>query len=139
MRRDYSATPLAKKLGIKEGHAVAWPGAPDHFPVLVAPLPAGVVVKKTLRGRLNVILLFVTRDSQLARRFVPAAQALEADGGLWVAYPKKSSSISTDVSFETVQRTGIGAGLVDNKVAAIDDDWTAVRFVYRLADRSFPS
>jgi hypothetical protein len=126
---------LHKKLGIKEGHAVAWPGAPDHFPALVSPLPAGVAVKKTLRGPLNVILIFVARESQLNRRFAPAARALEPDGGLWVAYPKKSSSISTDLNFETVQRSGLEAGLVDNKVAAIDDDWTAVRFVYRLSDR----
>jgi hypothetical protein len=135
MHKDYSGTPLYKKLGIKPGHHVAWSGAPDHFERLLAPLPTGVTVRKALRGRLNVVVLFADRSSGLRRRFEAAARAIEFDGGLWVAYPKKSSAMATDVTFEIVQGAGLEAGLVDNKVAAIDGDWTAVRFVYRLEDR----
>jgi hypothetical protein len=79
--------------------------------------------------------VFVTERARLARRFGTAARRLAPDGGLWVAWPKKSSGVPTDVDFEAVQAIGLGAGLVDNKVAAIDATWTAMRFVIRLADR----
>ena len=101
--KDYSATPLSRKLGAKAG--------------------AGVVV------------FFTTDRSQLERRFETLKAALDPADGLWIAWPKKASKIGTDLTFEDVQRIGLGAGLVDNKSAAIDDDWQAVRFVYRLADR----
>jgi hypothetical protein len=62
-------------------------------------------------------------------------KSLDADGGLWVAWPKKSSGVATDLSFEVVQRTGLDDGLVDNKIAAVDDTWSGLRFVYRVGDR----
>ena len=62
-------------------------------------------------------------------------RALEPDGGLWIAWPKKTSGVATDLVFEAVQRIGLDAGLVDNKVCAIDDTWSGLRFVHRLADR----
>ena len=101
--KDYSATPLAKKLGAKPG--------------------AGVVV------------FFTTSRADLARRFAALKKTLEPADGLWVAWPKKASKIETDLDFESVQSIGLEAGLVDNKSAAIDGDWQALRFVYRLSDR----
>jgi hypothetical protein len=77
----------------------------------------------------------VTRLSDLKRRFVPLAKSLDPAGGLWVAWPKQSSGVATDLSFLTVQEVGLEAGLVDNKVAALDETWSSVRFVYRRADR----
>jgi hypothetical protein len=131
----YSGTPLAKKLGIKPGAAVAFPGAPEDLSAVLGELPAGVRVRSRLGGRLNVIVLFVTRHAELARRFPIAVKSLDADGGLWVAWPKKSSGVATDLSFEVVQRTGLDDGLVDNKIAAVDDTWSGLRFVYRVGDR----
>ena len=101
--KDYSATPLSKKLGAK-------PGA-------------------------EVVVLFTTSRDELGRRFAPLKETLAPADGLWVAWPKKASKIDTDLDFDTVQKIGLDAGLVDNKSAAIDQEWQAVRFVYRREDR----
>jgi hypothetical protein len=83
----------------------------------------------------NVTVLFTTSRGDLERRFEALKQTLDSADGVWIAYPKKVSQIESDLSFDEVQRIGLEAGLVDNKTCAIDDDWTAVRFVYRRADR----
>ena len=101
--KDYSATPLSKKLGAKPG--------------------------------VEVVVLFTTSREELERRFGALKEMLGAADRLWVAWPKKASRIDTDLTFEVVQEVGLGAGLVDNKSSAIDADWQAVQFVYRLADR----
>jgi hypothetical protein len=101
--KDYSATPLAKKLGAKPG--------------------------------VEVVVLFTTSQAELERRFGALKATLAPADGLWIAWPKKASKIQTDLDFAAVQQAGLAAGLVDNKSASIDDDWQAVRFVYRLADR----
>lgn len=103
MSRDYSATPLSKKLGAKPG--------------------TGVVV------------LFTAERAELERRLNGLKAQLAPADGLWIAWPKKASRIPSDLTFETVQELGLAAGLVDNKSCAIDDDWQALRFVYRLEDR----
>jgi hypothetical protein len=131
----YSGTPLPKKLGIKSGSHVALVSAPDEFDRTLGTLPDDVEVRRQARGRNDVIVFFVTRAAELSRRFATLARALEPDGGLWVAWPKKSSGVATDLAFEVVQRVGLDAGLVDNKVCAVDETWSGLRFVYRLADR----
>ena len=83
----------------------------------------------------EVVVLFTTSRVELERRFAALKETLAPADGLWVAWPKKASKIDTDLTFEEVQRIGLEAGLVDNKSAAVDDDWQAVRFVYRLRDR----
>ena len=128
MHKDYSATPLPKKLGIKEGTRVALKKAPDDFAEKLG-------VKPRLRGEFDVAVLFATRQGELTRAFTPLARRLAPAGGLWVAWPKKSSGVAADLTFDAVQRTGLDAGLVDNKSCAIDDTWQALRFVIRLSDR----
>jgi hypothetical protein len=83
----------------------------------------------------EVVVLFTTSRAELARRFADLKATLAPADGLWIAWPKKASKIETDLTFEEVQRIGLEAGLVDNKSAAVDDDWQALRFVYRLRDR----
>lgn len=83
-----------------------------------------------------MVVLFVTQQQDLQAGFGELAEMLTAAGGLWVAWPKKSSKIDNDLSFETVQGIGLAAGLVDNKSCAIDNDWRALRFVYRKKDRT---
>jgi hypothetical protein len=101
--KDYSGTPLGKKLGAKAG--------------------------------VEVTVFFTTRRAELAAR-LPAFKALLAPAdGLWIAWPKKASKLDTDLDFDAVQSAGLAAGLVDNKSCSIDEDWQALRFVYRLADR----
>lgn len=131
----YSGTALPKKLGIGAGSRVAVVSCPDGFCERLAPLPDDIVLRTEARGRLDVILFFVTRQAELARRFPAFTQRLEPAGGLWVAWPKKTSGVATDLSFDKVQRVGLDCGLVDNKVAAIDDTWSGLRFVRRVADR----
>jgi hypothetical protein len=133
----YSGTPLPRKLGIKPAHTVALLGAPAGFARLLGPLPAGVKTVTALDGRapFDVIVLFVTTAAELTRRFVPTARRLEPNGGLWVAWPKKASGVPTDVTEGLVRAVALDAGLVDNKVCAIDDTWSGLRNVVRLADR----
>ena len=83
----------------------------------------------------DVVVLFTTTRAQLRRRFGALKPTLAPADGLWIAWPKKASKLETDLDFVTVQQIGLDAGLVDNKSAAIDDDWQAVRFVYRRTDR----
>jgi hypothetical protein len=87
------------------------------------------------RPHTEVVVLFTTSRAELERRFRALKRTLAPADGLWIAWPKKASKIETDLDFETVQRIGLDAGLVDNKSAAIDDEWQAVRFVYRREDR----
>ena len=135
MSAGYSGTPLARKLGIKPDAVVGLLAAPPGIEELLAPLPDGVAIQRRAQGRLDVIVLFATRRAALERRFGQAVEALTDDGGLWVAWPKKSSKVPTDLDFDGVQRLGLDSGLVDNKICAIDQVWTALRFVVRLADR----
>ena len=101
--KDYSTTPLSKKLGAQPG--------------------------------VGVIVFFTTSREELERRFYALRKTMRPADGLWVAWPKKASKIETDLDFDIVQKIGLDAGLVDNKSAAVDDLWQALRFVYRLEDR----
>jgi hypothetical protein len=83
----------------------------------------------------GVVVFFTTSSADLVKRFAKLKRTLEPADGLWIAWPKKASKLETDLDFETVQRIGLDAGLVDNKSVAVDGDWQAVRFVYRLTDR----
>lgn len=132
----YSGTPLAQKLGIKAGHRVALLGAPADFHTVLA-LPEGVSVERSLSGNkpFDVIVLFAVAERELTRRFVPTARRLQPNGGLWVAWPKKASGVATDVTENTVRGVALAAGLVDNKVCAVDQTWSGLRCVVRVADR----
>lgn len=132
----YSGTPLAKKLGIKEGARVGLIGAPKGFARTLGRLPPGVEVRTQARGRFDVIVVFATRVAELERRFPALVRALEPDGGLWVAWPKQASGVPTELRFENVQRVGLDAGLVDIKNCAVDGTWSGLRFCYRVADRA---
>jgi hypothetical protein len=131
----YSGTPLVRKLGITEGHRVAFPGAPEGFEHTLGPLPEGVAVRTRARGPLDVIVFFTMRAAELERRFTALKGALDSAGGLWVAWPKRSSGVDTDLTEDVVREVALANGLVDNKVCAIDETWSGLRLVYRLADR----
>jgi len=131
--KDYSGTPLAAKLGIREGSRVLVVGAPPGFSL--RRLPAGVELLTRARADLDVAVLFVTREAELRRRFPGLAAKLEPTGRLWVAWPKKASKTETDLSFERVQGLGLDAGLVDNKSASVTEVFQGLQFVVRLRDR----
>jgi len=84
---------------------------------------------------MDLVVLFVDREAKLAQQFARVAKTLAKNGMLWVAWPKKNSGVTTDLSFENVQRIGLDCGLVDVKICAIDEVWSGLKFVYRLKDR----
>lgn len=131
----YSGTPLPKKLGIKPLARVAFVRAPDDFASTLGDLPEGVAVRQQARGPLDVIVFFTSRRAELVRRFEQLARALDPAGGLWIAWPKRASGVPTDITEDIVREVGLAAGLVDNKVCAIDEVWSGLRFVYRVIDR----
>jgi hypothetical protein len=131
--KDYSATPLARKLGIREGSRVSVVAPPDGFSL--GPLPRGTETVTAARGRPDVTLLFVRTLAELRRRFPTLVRTLQPGGRLWVAWPKKTSGLRTDLSFDLVQGLGLEAGLVDNKSSSIDEAYQGLQFVYRLKDR----
>lgn len=131
----YSGTPLPKKLGIKEQSRIAFVNAPKDFQTYLGPLPASTEVVQRLVKPLDLVVMFVTAERTLARDFAKLAAKLATNGMIWIAWPKKSSGVATDLSFERVQRIGLDAGLVDVKICAIDDTWSGLKFVFRLRDR----
>ena len=137
----YSGTPLPKKLGIKPGTRLGLVGAPDDFADTMGELPDDVSPKRVVRNKeqFDVILCFARSSKELARELPPLPGRLHPAGGLWIAWPKKSASKSaalpTDLTEAEVRARGLATGLVDNKVCAIDETWSGLRFVVRLAAR----
>ena len=134
----YSGTPLAKKLGIKAGDALALVGAPRGFERELDGLPDGVEIRHRAGGRADVVVLFTTTERDLERRFAGLAKSVWPDGGLWVAWPKRSSGVRTDLDENRLRDIGLPHGLVDNKVCAVDETWSGLRFVWRRENRAAP-
>lgn len=124
----YSGTPLPIKLGIKEGTTVALLDSP---PGLISGLPAGVVIKHQARGRADVVVAFFTARGRLERRIGVLAKMIFPAGGLWIAWPKRTSGVATDVTDNDIRAVALPLGLVDNKVCAVDDTWSGLRVVWR--------
>jgi hypothetical protein len=131
----YSGAPLVRKLGIKPGSRLGILSAPDGFDATLGELPDGVAVRRRARGPLDVIVSFHVHREDLERRLPLLGGALDPGGGLWIAWPKRSSGGKADLDENVVRELGLAAGLVDNKVCAIDEVWSGLRLVYRLRDR----
>jgi hypothetical protein len=127
----YSGTPLPRKLGMKDGARVAFLDAPDDFADTLGALPDGVTVRERLRGPLDVIVCFILRRADLERRIDRLKAALDPAGRLWIAWPKRASKVETDMTEDVVRDVALPLGLVDNKVAAIDDTWSGLQLVIR--------
>lgn len=132
----YSGTPLAKKLGIREGYRIGWRGAPAGFAESVAS-GASAKVDHGFTGErsYDVIVVFVRELAALPGVFERFRPLLRWNGGLWLAWPKASGGLASDICGTDIRRAGLAGGLVDNRVCAIDEDWSALRFVYRTKDR----
>lgn len=130
----YSGTALPKKLGIKPGQRIAIRRAPQYFLGLIEPLPEGTAVGAA-RAPLDMAILFTSTEAELRAEFAPLAAKLAPAGMLWVAWPKRASGVTTDLTGERVRAVGLEAGLVDVKVCAIDDVWSGLKFVIRVEDR----
>jgi len=126
----YSGTPLVKKLGIKPGFTVALVSAPDHFEDMLTPLPENVTFRRSARGKRDLTIWFTTSHRDLQRRIAAFASAV-GDGAIWIAWPKQSSGVVTDVTQNDVRGTGLANGLVDFKISAIDETWSGLKFSRR--------
>jgi hypothetical protein len=131
----YSGTPLVQKLGIKPDFRVRFVDAPADFAATLGPLPAGVEQVGGSAKDLDLAVLFVTERKALAERFAKLAARLTPAGMVWVAWPKKTAGVPTDLTENVVRDVCLDAGLVDVKVCAIDETWSGLKFVYRLRDR----
>jgi hypothetical protein len=135
MPAGYSGTPLKQKLGLKDGFNVVVLNEPAGFRDLLDTGPDELTFKAALRGDIDVVVAFVTRQAELRTRREQLAKAIFPDGAIWVAWPKKSSKVPTDITEDTVRDVFLPHGLVDNKVCAIDDTWSGLRVVWRKEQR----
>ncbi len=131
----YSGTPLPKKLGIIDGGAVALLDAPPGFAKTL-----GITARARLDGSapLDVVVAFVTTRAALIERVAQVRPRLAQNGALWIAWPKRSSGVATDVTEDVVREIALPTGLVDNKVCAIDETWSGLRLVIRRELRTAP-
>ena len=135
MPAGYSGTPLPRKLGIKEGFRVGLLRAPHDVESILGPLPIGAQLVSLPGKDLEVVLLFARTRIELARELPRAKNAIVNDGALWLCWPKKTSRLARDLTGNVVRESGLASGLVDIKVCAVDEDWSGLKFVYRIADR----
>lgn len=136
MSTGYSGTPLPRKLGIGPGKRVAFVAAPEGFRQTLGELPEDVTVRPRARGPLDVIVFFTVSRADLERRIAVLQRALDPAGSLWVAWPKRASKVETDMTEDVVREVALPRGVVDTKVAAIDDTWSGLRLVVRVANRA---
>jgi hypothetical protein len=126
----YAGTPLPRKLGIKADSVTILAGAPPGFEKTLGALPEGATLRRQARGRCNLIVWFTKSRKDLEKRIKKMGD-LAGPGGLWVAWPKKTSGVATDLTQATVRKIGLASGLVDYKVCSIDSTWTGLRFTKR--------
>jgi hypothetical protein len=132
----YSGRSLVTKLGIKPGTRIAIVSAPRGYGATLGKLPPGVTVATAARGSLLFIQFFTTSRRTLEARFARLVRALAPAGALWVSWPKRASGVTTDVTEDVVRAVALPRGLVDVKVCAVDDVWSALKLVRRLKDRT---
>ena len=131
----YSGTPLAKKLGIKQGSQVLLVGAPDGYGSLLAPLPPGVVFQAQAGEGIDLVQVFVTRRAELDEQLASLRRKLRVDAAVWVSWPKRSAKVPTDITEDTIRAVALPLGFVDIKVCAVSDVWSGLKMVVRKALR----
>jgi hypothetical protein len=131
----YSGTPLAKKLGIREGSKIFLAGAPVDYRKLVAPLPDGVVLVARMSSAVDLAHIFSVRRSHLHKTLRACLAKLRQDGMIWVSWPKKASNVPTDITEDTIREVALPLGLVDIKVCAVDEVWSGLKLVIRKENR----
>jgi hypothetical protein len=131
MSAGYSGTPLVRKLGFRPGWRVAVLGGPDGLDGLLGPLPDGLRIARRLGEGLDAVWIFAVARRELERRLPDAIGRLQADGTLWISWPKRASGVPTDITENVLREVVLPTGWVDIKVAAIDETWSGLRFALR--------
>jgi hypothetical protein len=127
----YSDTPLARKLGIKEGFKIFVVKAPAQYRAILAPLPASVRFTSTANSSTNLVHAFATERSALARLLSTLSRKLSHEAAIWVSWPKKSSKVPTDITEDTIREIALPLGFVDIKVCAVTEVWSGLKLVVR--------
>lgn len=130
----YSGTPLATKLGIREGSRLFLSGAPKNYSELVA-LPKGTRIVKKIDDGTDIVHVFSIEKARLAAVLRSSLPKLRPDAAIWVSWPKKSSKVPTDITEDTIREVALPMGLVDVKVCAIDEVWSGLKLVVRKENR----
>jgi hypothetical protein len=135
MSAGYSSTPLAKKIGVKEGHRLVLVHAPPQW--TIDDLPQSVSVSRRRSAtKSDVVIAFFTKLTLLRHEVAALSQLISADGALWLAWPRRAGGHESDITDNHVRDAALTLGLVDIKVAAIDEDWSALKFVWRKERRA---
>ena len=135
----YSGTPLAKKLGIKPGFRIRLINEPDHYLDLIADFPANARILREKKSKKDLIHYFALSAARLEGDIKALRGEIEENGAIWVSWPKLSAKIKTDLNENLVRTIALKHRLVDVKVCAIDETWSALKLVIRLADRKPPA
>ena len=135
MTTGYSGTPLAKKLGIKEGFVVLGINAPENFQELIEPLPEGVIILESPQLDIDVIHFFTNSRDELCSGLADQRNWIKQNGSIWVSWYKKASKLLTEITEDTVREAAFPLGLVDIKVCAVDEKWSGLKLVIRKENR----
>jgi len=135
MTAGYSSTPLAKKLGIKDGSHLVTVNAPGYFAELLRPLPAGVTTSSDVTREADIIHLFTNSRDELFRRLFELRGLIKLNGCIWVSWYKKAAKLATEITEDTVREAAFPLGLVDVKVCAVDEKWSGLKLVIRRENR----
>ena len=127
----YSGTPLAKKLGYRDGKRVFLYSAPKNYRALVDPLPPAILFEKSFGAKTDLVHAFFTDQAELGKFLKLARQTLQPDASIWVSWPKKSAKVPTTITEDTIRKLALPLGLVDIKVCAVDDTWSGLKLVLR--------
>lgn len=135
MTAGYSGTPLAKKLGIKEGCSVAAIDAPNNYSELLAPLPSDVSISSVAKKNTDIVHIFTNTRDGLFGGLAKASKQIKQDGSIWVSWYKKAAKLPTEITEDTVREAAFPLGLVDVKVCAVDEKWSGLKLVIRKENR----
>lgn len=141
MTTGYSGTPLARKLGIKEGMTVLTVNAPSGFEQLLDPIPDGAEIKSVTPAGLahagaDIIHIFTNSRDELFATLSEGVRSIKQNGAIWVSWYKKAAKLPTEITEDTVREAAFPFGLVDVKVCAVDEKWSGLKLVIRKENRT---
>jgi hypothetical protein len=134
-KTGYSSTPLAKKLGIKQGFQILLINEPDGYMDLFTDFPEAVDIAKEYQGDKDLIHYFTTEAKLLLRDIQNLKKEIKQNGIIWISWPKKSSGVPTDLTEDLIRAIALQNGLVDIKVCAVDQVWSGLKLVIPVKDR----
>ena len=127
----YAETPLAKKLGLKEGSSLVLVGAPDNYAVLIGPVPNNVKIAARVSKTTDIVHVFSTRRIEIGNFLAACRSKLKSSATVWVSWPKKSSKVPTDITEDVIRELALPLGFVDVKVCAVTEVWSGLKLVVR--------